>query len=341
MLGWPQKRAVQGLLLVGGLALLLGGLGLWRLAAALHRPLEFGEHSYVIEKGTTLSAIVDDLMARKILDNPYSLKLLAYKDQLGRKIKAGEYRFPAGIEPAQFLQQITSGEGQVNTRLTIIEGWTFKQMRQKIAAQDDLRQVVRALTDDQLMRKLGHPGLHPEGQFYPDTYHYHAGETDFFLYRKAFERMQHKLRQAWQQRADGIQLQSAYEALILASIIEKETQNAEERALVSGVFDNRLRIGMRLQTDPTVIYGIGDAYNGNIQRKHLKQATPYNTYHIPRLPPTPISLPGDGALLAAVRPAKTDAYFFSARGGGRHVFSRTLDEHNRAVRKYLLGQGAQ
>ena len=222
--------------------------------------------------------------------------------------------------------------------VTIVEGWTFRMMREVLGTAEGLRPDTREWSDDRIMEALGYPDLHPEGQFYPDTYYYRKGDPDLDIYRKAFELMQFRLRQVWAQRSPDLPLDDPYEALIVASIIEKETQDRDEQPTIAGVLFNRLRKGMRLQTDPTVIYGVGDAFDGNIIRKHLKTDTPYNTYTRAGLTPTPISLPGMDSLMAAVRPAETEAYYFVAKGGGRHHFSRTLEEHNRAVRKYILGK---
>jgi UPF0755 protein len=192
------------------------------------------------------------------------------------------------------------------------------------------------MTGQQIMAELGYPDLHPEGQFFPDTYHYNAGQTDLSIYHKSFQLMQENLEYAWEHRADNLMLKNKDEALILASIIEKESQAIEEQALIAGVFHNRLVKGMRLQTDPTVIYGLGSDYDGDITRAHLRTDTPYNTYTRYGLTPTPISLPGMSSLEAAVQPASTDAYYFVAKGGGLHQFSKTLKQHNRAVKKFLL-----
>jgi UPF0755 protein len=186
------------------------------------------------------------------------------------------------------------------------------------------------------MAELGFPKLHPEGQFYPDTYHYRLGDSDLMIFRKAFDLMQERVDRAWENRLPEIEIHSRYQALVMASIIEKESGVWEEQPEISGVFNNRLRLDMKLQTDPTVIYGIGDKYKGNITRKHLETDTPYNTYTRKGLPPTPIALPGESAILAAVNPLETESLYFVAKGEGKHKFSRTLQEHNAAVKKYIL-----
>ena len=237
-----------------------------------------------------------------------------------------------------FLDRIVTGKGQVDVKVTIVEGWNFRQMRQALRDAPGLRQTTADWSDDRIMEALGYPQTHPEGQFYPDTYHYHTNDPDLAIYRKAFELMQERLEEAWSRRLPGLPLENSYEALILASIIEKETQARDEQPKIAGVFFNRLARGMRLQTDPTVIYGVGETFDGDLTRKHLETDTPYNTYTRGGLTPTPISLPGLDSLMAAVRPQETEAYYFVAKGEGRHHFSRTLEEHNRAVRKYILGK---
>ena len=318
------------------LGILAGGAWFYH-RNAITEPLSFGDSTFLIKRGETLNGIAQRLTAEGIVPEPWSLRLLS-RQTGNRSIMAGEYEFPDAISLQEFLDRIVTGRGQVDVRVTIVEGWTFRQMRQSLADAEGLNIKTAALSDAEIMSKLGYEDLHPEGQFYPDTYYYRKGDTDLAVYRKSFELMQARLAEAWDQRQENILLTGPYEALILASIIEKETQVREEQPTIAGVFFNRLKKGMRLQTDPTVIYGIGEAFDGDITRKHLQTDTPYNTYTRHGLTPTPISLPGMDSLLAAVQPAKTDAYYFVAKGGGRHHFSKTLDEHNRAVRKYILGK---
>ncbi|MEM7196386.1 MAG: endolytic transglycosylase MltG [Pseudomonadota bacterium] len=333
-----RTRWLKILLIVAGIALSAGGYVLWRYADAISSPMDFGEQTYRIEKGATLASIANDLVNKGVVSEPYSLRFLARKEGVGHKIKAGDYQFPKNLMVKDFLDWIVEGKGQLGIKVTIIEGWTFRQMRQKLGEQKSLVSETAEWTDQQIMQALGHPDLHPEGQFFPDTYLYRAGESDLAVYRRAFQTMQRKMDNYWQERLPDIQIKTPYEALIMASIIEKETQAREETGLISGVFDNRLKKGMRLQTDPTVIYGIGPEFDGDITRKHLKTDTPYNTYTRNGLPPTPISLPGDDSLRAAVTPKETTAFYFVAKGGGKHKFSDTLKEHNRAVQKYILNK---
>ena len=309
----------------------------WFYHKNLEETLSFPQKTFEISSGESLSSIATRLVKMGVTKEPWTLKLLARQKE-NSVVQVGEYQFPEDITLTGFYDHITQGKGQVDMRITIIEGWTFKQMREALQNADKLKVITTDWSGQKIMAALGYPDLHPEGQFYPDTYYYRANETDLALFERSFKLMQTKLQQAWEQRNDDTVLKTPYQALIMASIIEKESQVWDEQPEISGVFNNRLIKGMRLQTDPTVIYGIGDEYDGNITRKHLKTDTPYNTYTRSGLTPTPISLPGNEALLAAVQPLKTKAYYFVAKGSGRHYFSKTLAEHNRAVRKYILGK---
>ncbi len=323
------------MLLVGGFA---AAGGYWYFGKVTAKPLNFGDGVFLIKQGDTLNRIANRLVNKGVIREPWSLRVLAKKQKVGNNIQAGEYDFPESLTLVEFLDHIVQGKSQVDVRVTIVEGWTFKQMREALGKAARLQQDTAEWSDQQIMRAMGHPELHPEGQFYPDTYYYRAEESDLTLYRKSFNLMQQRLQEVWDARSANLLLKNSYEVLIMASIIEKETQALDEQPLIAGVFMNRLHKGMRLQTDPTVIYGIGDAYKGNITRKHLKTDTPYNTYTRSGLTPTPISLPGLSSLEATVQPATTEAFYFVAKGGGRHQFSRTLAEHNKAVNKYILGK---
>ncbi len=313
-------------------------LGAWYYFSAISKPLEFSDELFVIKRGESLSAIAARLQKKGVIGEPYTLKIYARFHGLGTRIKAGEYKFPDGISLIEFVDRLVSGKGQVGIKITIIEGWTFDQMRGEINAAPKLEKITLDWSDQQIMEAMGFPELHPEGRFYPDTYHYRLGDSDISLYKKAFTLLQEKLDNAWSSRKGNLQIKNRNEALILASIIEKETQARDEQAHISGVFDNRLRKGMRLQSDPTVIYGIGDEYDGDITRKHLKTDTPYNSYTRYGLPPTPICLVGSDSLFAAVNPINTKSLYFVAKGKGRHKFSETLKQHNAAVKKYILGK---
>ncbi|MFP5399080.1 MAG: endolytic transglycosylase MltG [Gammaproteobacteria bacterium] len=254
-----------------------------------------------------------------------------------RRIRAGSYEVHTGVTPRALLAKMVRGD-EVLEEVRLIEGWTFRQFRDALAAAPHLRATVSGMTDTQVMAAIGAGGRPAEGWFFPDTYRYSRGVSDLTVLKRAHAAMQRRLDAAWAERAAGLPLKTPDEALILASIVEKETGAEADRGLVAGVFVNRLRMGMRLQTDPTVIYGLGEAFDGNLTRRHLETDTPYNTYTRAGLPPTPIAMPGQASLRAAVRPQPTKALYFVARGDGGSVFSETLDAHNRAVNRYQRGQ---
>jgi len=251
-----------------------------------------------------------------------------------RSIKAGQYEITPGTTPRTLLAQLVRGEQRLQA-VTLIEGWTFRQVRRALAQAEYLKQETRDMSDADIMAALERADWPAEGRFFPDTYAYAKGSSDLALLRRALLAMERHLEAAWAQRSSETPLQSPDEALILASIIEKETGLPQDRARIAGVFSNRLRIGMLLQTDPTVIYGLGEQYSGTLRRSDLQTDTPWNTYTRTGLPPTPIAMPGKAALLAAVQPEPTQALYFVARGDGSSHFSATLDEHNRAVQRYL------
>ncbi len=253
------------------------------------------------------------------------------------QIKAGSYELPPGITPLQLLDKLVRGDQAVRS-VTLVEGWTFVQMHLAIQKAEHLTPDTQAQGTENIMKSIGRPGQHPEGRFFPDTYVYPKGSSDLDVWRQAATAMDRKLAEAWAGRDANLPLKSPDEALILASIIEKETGSAADRKLVAGVFVNRLRLGMRLQTDPTVAYGAGPDFDGRLRRKHLDTDTPYNTYTRAGLPPTPIAAPGWASLQAAVHPAATRALYFVAKGDGASQFSESLAEHNQAVRRYILKQ---
>ncbi|MHB1529744.1 MAG: endolytic transglycosylase MltG [Acidiferrobacteraceae bacterium] len=327
-LWWAFKR----LALVAAISgLLVGGYLLWALS--LH--LEPGNRIYVATPGMTLHEFLEKLHEQGVLPDPYSLLLLAHLEGQTRALQSGEYRFHADITPAELLDQVVLGK-TVEYPVTFEGGWTFKQVMHALDAAPQLTHTLKGLSDAQVMRQLGHPGVSPEGRFYPDTYYYSLGTSDITLLRHAYDRMQHLLDDDWARRAPELPLKSPEQALILASLIEKETADPSERALIAGVFINRLRLGMRLQTDPTVIYAMGTHYHGVIHINDLRLKSPYNTYLHRGLPPTPIALAGPAALKAALHPAYTKALYFVARGNGTHQFSDTLQEQDAAVIKYEL-----
>lgn len=323
------------------LALLLlvatvGGGWLWNdYRVFLQTPMTDTTLNYRLEPGANLTQVARDLAQQGILDKPRYLLMYARLQGNADRIGAGEYRIRAGTTPAEFYQQLVAGR-VVQHPLTIVEGWTFRQMMTAINTDPQIKHTLMKASDAEIMAAIGHPGQHPEGRFLPDTWLFPRGMHDVDFLRRAYVAMQTYLAQEWKKRAVGLPLKSPYDALILASIIEKETALPSERAVIAGVFIRRLQEHIRLQTDPTVIYGMGKRYKGNIRRQDLERDTPYNTYRHYGLPPTPIALPGRASIHAALHPAPGKALYFVARGDGSHYFSVTLEEHNRAVIKYQL-----
>jgi UPF0755 protein len=255
----------------------------------------------------------------------------------GHRIKAGSYELERGITPERLLDKLARGEESLRA-VTLVEGWNWRQLRTALARADQLRPDTAQLADADLMKLLGRPGVAPEGRFFPDTYTYSKGSSDVKVLQRALRAMDKRLAQAWAARTPQSILKTPEEALVLASIVEKETGKAVDRTLISAVFQNRLRVGMPLQTDPTVIYGLGERFDGNLRKIDLQTDSPYNTYLRPGLPPTPIAMPGKASLFAAVQPAAGNFLYFVARGDGSSHFSASLDEHNRAVNKYQRHQ---
>lgn len=290
---------------------------------------------YELRLGSTVSTLANDLHEMGYLDKPFYLRLLARWDGSAKKIKAGEYQFSPGMNPRDLLNLLTSGK-VMSYSLTLVEGWNFKQVLQAVGQHSALTQTLNDLPPGEIMKELGYPDEHPEGRFLPDTYRFPRGTTDKAFLRRAHEAMRKILEAEWPERQEGLPLKAPYEALILASIVEKETGLASERPAIAGVFIRRLKKGMKLQTDPTVIYAMGDEYKGNIRRRDLKRDSPYNTYVHKGLTPTPISMPGADAIRSVLHPEDGKALYFVARGDGSHQFSATLKEHNQAVRKYQL-----
>lgn len=333
-------RFVLRLLALSLLAALLMGVG---AAWWLHAPMELrpAEGSQVldllIEPGTPPREVAQAVAEAGAQVNPALLFAWFRASGQARQIKAGNYEIAAGSSPRSLLRMLVRGEEALKN-ISLPEGLNFSQVRAALAKAEQLRPDSQGLTAEEIMEKIGLQGVHPEGRFFPDTYSYGKGSSDLQVLRRAARAMDKRLAQAWAQRAEGLPIQTPEQALILASIIEKETGKASDRPLIGGVFVNRLRIGMRLQTDPTVIYGLGERFDGNLRKRDLQADTPYNTYTRAGLPPTPIAMPGRAALLAAVRPAPTPALYFVARGDGSSQFSATLEEHNRAVDKYIRGR---
>jgi len=324
-----------------GIAVLLASLTLgwfWiGYRTFLETPLHVPEEGMVlqVEKGTNLRQLGRQLEQRGVLQNGDMLYWHARWRELASKIRAGEFQVPAGTTPDGLLDILISGK-TISYTLTLVEGWNFGQVLAAVGNDPVLQHVISAQKPAEVMRELGYPDIHPEGQFFPDTYAFPRGTTDRDFLKRAYRRMQQQLAEAWAGRADDIEVKSPQEALILASIVEKETGVPRERPEIAGVFTRRLKHGMKLQTDPTVIYGMGERYQGNIRRSDLLEDTPYNTYVHTGLPPTPICMPGREAIDAVLHPAPGKALYFVANGDGSHVFSDTLKQHNAAVQKYQL-----
>jgi UPF0755 protein len=309
------------------------GYGAWYA----YTPVAVGKLPVEVEipRGASLRTAMDQLQKAGVGVRRVEFELLARALGRERSIKAGNYQLAEPVTPAQLLDKLTRGDvSQAEVRL--IEGWTFAQFRAALDASPDLRHDTTGLEDTQVLARLQASEPHPEGLFFPDTYLFARGSSDLAVLRRAYRAMQRHLKEEWEARAPSVPYQSAYEALIMASIIEKETGKAEERDLIGGVLVNRLRIGMRLQVDPTVIYGLGSEFDGNLKKKHLLDDSPYNTYTRAGLPPTPIAMPGQASLRAALRPGRTESLYYVSKGDGSSHFSRSLDEHNRAVSKYQL-----
>lgn len=321
--------------------LCLGYLGWQQYQQFLKAPLNQwhylnAEVTFEIQPGQGMRAITRSLKRQGLLSQPEYWDILVISSRKLSRLQAGEYEITAELTPPQLLQQITTGKVKQH-RLTVPEGLTFKQLRQMVQQHPQLASVLRDKTDAEIMSRLHHAEQAPEGLFLPDTFYFPKGLTDLEFLRRAYQSMAEYLAEQWLYRAPGLPYKNAYEALIMASIIEKEAAHPEEMAAIAGVFVRRLQQNMRLQTDPTVIYGMGEAYQGNIRREDLLQDTPYNTYVHEGLPPTPIALPGRAAIHAALQPAAGEYLYFVAKGNtGWHHFSVTLAEHNQAVQQYQL-----
>jgi len=328
-------RILKSLLLLGILATLAAAGGLWWFA---HAPLQLGapQVEFTIPQGSSLRTAARVMTQAGVPVPPWAFEALARVAGSRAHIKAGQYELREGTTPLELLGKLERGEVLL-TDILFIEGWSFKQLREALDAHPHVRHDTRGLADAEVMRRLQAPTENPEGLFFPDTYRFARGTSDLEVLRNAYRGMAKRLDAAWAGRQPDLPLPSPYDALILASIVEKETGRAEDRAMIAAVLVNRLRTGMKLQADPTVIYGLGDAFDGNLRKRDLVADTPYNTYTRDGLPPTPIALPGLASLEAVTNPARTDALYFVARGDGTSEFSRTLEEHNRAVAKYQLG----
>lgn len=308
------------------------------LAYFAYNPIQLKTETvdFDIEAGSRFRVVSKQLVAQKVLAEPLSFELLARVLGQASDLKAGIYIIKNGTTPIDLLTQITSGTtGQAG--ITFIEGWTFAQMRQALNQNDAIKHMTMSETDAQILKEIGAKETYPEGLFFPDTYYFAPSTSDREILKRAYITMQGKINKAWAEKSEGLPYQTPYQALIMASIVEKETGKASERPQIAGVFINRLKVGMRLQTDPTVIYGLGERFDGNLRKKDLLTDTVYNTYTRDGLPPTPIAMPGLGAIHAALHPALTKALYFVGKGDGSHAFSASLSEHNNAVVRYQLG----
>lgn len=299
----------------------------------LKKPVVSTDTILEIQKGDSLDTVITKLRSQNVPIHPVRFKLFAYRKGLEHRLKVGEYVLTKGWTGSDILEALTEGKTRQYS-ITFVEGWSFKQIVQAIRDNPHLQHTLNDSELENVMVQIGSDKSHPEGMFFPDTYYFEKNSSDVELLKRAHDKMQSLLAEEWRKRDQQVPLENPYEALILASIIEKETAAAEERKQIAGVFTRRLKKGMLLQTDPTVIYGMGDHYHGDIRRKDLLDATPYNTYVNKGLPPTPIAMPGKGAIVAAMHPQEGDALFFVASGNGRHAFSATLAQHEKFVEKY-------
>ncbi len=329
-----MRAFLKSLVLLVFLALLgAGAYAAWYVATPLamgKTPVEFE-----IPAGSGFRGAAQRIDSAGIRVGRIQFELLARALGRAQDIKAGSYEIASALTPLELLDKLTQGD-VTQAEVKFIEGWNIRQVRAALAASPDLRHDTAKLADAELLAQVGAPENHPEGLFFPDTYLFSRGASDLAVLKRAYAATQRHLAQEWEARDPAAPYKTPYQALIMASVVEKETGRAAERDRIAGVLVNRLRIGMLLQADPTVIYGLGEAFDGNLRKIHLQTDGPYNSYMRAGLPPTPIAMPGLGALRAALRPAKTDALYYVSRGDGTSEFSRNLDEHNRAVRKYQL-----
>lgn len=321
------------------LGVLAGAAAAAAVAWWLHQPLPLAAESVElsIEQGELPRDIAIGWVQAGVKAPPWALYQWFRWSGQAKRIRAGSYEINTGITPITLLEKMVRGDETLAT-VRLIEGWTFRQFRAELAKAEALKPTTATMSDAQIIEAIGAPGVMPEGRFYPDTYAYSKGSADLAVLKRAHRAMRQRVDEAWAARTPDLPLRSADEALILASIVEKETGAAAERGRIAAVFVNRLRVGMPLQTDPTVIYGLGEAFDGNLRKRDLQADTPFNTYTRPGLPPTPIAMPGAASLRAAVRPDTSKALYFVARGDGSSEFSETLAEHNRAVNKYQRGR---
>jgi len=327
-----MRRHLRYAAIAAGAALVL--LTLWCVRYALaDLPLKASPLQFSINAGSTLRGATHQMVQAGVLRSALPFEILTRLFGDPRNIKAGNYEVERGLTPYALMEKITRGTS-ASLAITFVEGWTFRQMRKALDENPALRHETQALSDAEILARLAIEQPSPEGLFFPDTFHINPGGTDLNILRRSHQLMQKHLAAQWERRAPDIPLANPYEALILASIVEKETGRAVERPLIAAVFLNRLKAGMKLQTDPTVIYGLGEIFDGNLRKQDLVSDGPYNTYTRTGMPPTPIAMPGLASLHAALNPAPTDALYFVAKGDGSSHFSKSYEEHDRAVNKY-------
>ncbi len=322
---------LRALTLLFCLALAGGGVGVWWVGRVVELPP--GGIELEVEPGMGARQVAAVVVQAGVPLDADALYVWFRVSGQSRRILAGSYGFETSLTPWQLLARLIGSDVSMRT-VTLVEGWNFRQVRQALAGAEGLKPTIKSLSDADLMAMLGRAGVPPEGRFFPDTYSYARGTSDIKVLQRALRAMDQRLEAAWAQRNPRTALRSPEQALILASIIEKETGRLADQPMISAVFNNRLAMGMRLQTDPTVIYGLGASFDGNLRKADLQEDSPFNTYTHAGLPPTPIAMPGRAALLAAVQPAASKALYFVARGDGSSQFSATLEEHNRAVNTY-------
>lgn len=329
-----KKRLLLALLMLP--VLIVAGAALWAVQQA-DRPLEVsgGKVEVTVPKGASMREVARVITEGGVDVDPRFLYWMARAGGQAHQIKAGSYEFDTGITPRSLLDKLVRGDVVLRS-VALIEGWTFRQVRQALEQNADLTHEIASLSDADILKRIGAAEAHPEGLFFPDTYSFHRGDSELDVLKRAYEQMQSHLATEWAARDTNLPLTTPYDALVLASIVEKETGQAGDRPMIASVFINRLRAGMLLQTDPTVIYGIGEKFDGNLRRRDLTRDTPYNTYTRPGLPPTPIAMPGLDSIRAALNPPESKYYYFVARGDGSSEFSRNLADHNSAVRKFQL-----
>lgn len=332
------------ILLLLEMGLILAGLAVgwsaWKVNSVLKQPLHVTEERLLdVPNGTNPNRMFYRMQSEGLLDDAFWLRLYWRFNMAGTALHTGEYRLTPGMTVEALFDAWRRGD-VVQYNLTLVEGWTFRQVRTAVARHEKIKHTLDGLSDTEVMDKLGHTGVFPEGRFFPDTYRFVRGMTDVELLQQAYMRLEEVLAKEWADRVTDLPYRDPYQALIMASLVEKETGIPQERGQIAGVFVRRLRLGMMLQTDPTVIYGMGERYNGKITRADLRAPTPYNTYTMTGLPPTPIAMVGREAIHAALNPSDGTSLYFVARGDGSHVFSDDLDDHNTAVREYQLKRRA-